>query len=298
MAAMVLSRLHADIIKRLLMPLLDFHATEALERTCQGVRQSMRARDPRAVTAYDCFKMVHRDVSAVVHQQGLNVEATKYMHKFTCRFLHKNDRMCLLGRAFIYMRRFCISCIGDARLGYNGMTNLEAMYRWLSLEVPSNHRCLVSLLLLHLCLCSVLLCVLVCCLCAALRMGRAGRDIRIRAPPSRAPRASSWLCNPPQTHKNSHEIMHVCVLYLLLIRPAESPDVLPKVEISSSTFHQSVAGQNQLRDEKRWRYRTRANLKNHLREDAVCGSPVGGSIYRAEIYFFVFSDSCGAWECA
>ena len=93
---MVLSRLHPDIIKRLLMPLLDFHATEALERTCQGVRQSMRARDPRAVTAYDCFKMVHRDVSAVVHQQGLNVEATKYMHKFSCRFAKKAPSVSVL----------------------------------------------------------------------------------------------------------------------------------------------------------------------------------------------------------
>ena len=137
---MALSRLHPDIIKRLLMPLLDFHATEALERTCQGVRQSMLATDPRAVTAYDCFKMMHRDVSRVVHQQGLNVEATKYIHKFTCRLLHKNDRMCLLGRAFIYMRRFCISCTGDASLGYNGMPNLEAMYRWLSLQVPPDLR--------------------------------------------------------------------------------------------------------------------------------------------------------------
>jgi hypothetical protein len=58
-----------------------------------------------------------------------------------------------------------------------------------------------------------------------LRMGRAGRDIRIRAPPSRAPQASSGLCNPSQTHKNSHEIIYLCVLYLLLIRPAESPAV-------------------------------------------------------------------------
>jgi hypothetical protein len=82
----------------------------------------------------------NRDVSAVVHQQGLNVEATKYIHKFTCRFLHQNDRMCLLGRAFIYMRRFCISCTGDGSLGYNGMPNLEAMYGWLSLEVPPDLR--------------------------------------------------------------------------------------------------------------------------------------------------------------
>jgi hypothetical protein len=88
------------------------------------------------------------------------------------------------------------------------------------------HHCLVSLLLLHLSLCSVLLCVLDCCLCAALRMGGAGRDIRIRAPPSRAPRALSVVQSLAIPRKNSHEIMHVCVLYLLLIRPAESPDVL------------------------------------------------------------------------
>jgi hypothetical protein len=75
---MVLSRLHPDIIKRVLMPLLDFPSTEALERTCKGVHQCMLATDPRACTAYDCFKMMHRDVSGFVQQNNVNVEAIKY----------------------------------------------------------------------------------------------------------------------------------------------------------------------------------------------------------------------------
>jgi hypothetical protein len=138
---MVLSRLHPDLIKRVLMPLLDFPSTEALERTCKGVRRSMLATAPRACTAYDCFKMMHRDVSAVVKQQDVNVEGIKYWYASCWRYgLEPDDLTNRLGKAFNYMRRFCLFCIGNERLASSDLQNAEAMYGWLGIEVPHGLR--------------------------------------------------------------------------------------------------------------------------------------------------------------
>jgi hypothetical protein len=138
---MVLSRLPAELIKRVLMPLLDFPSTEALERTCKGVHQSMLATDPRACAAYDCFKMMHRDVSRFVQQNNVNVERIKYWYAFSWRQgVKPDDRTNRLGKAFIYMRRFCLSCIGNERLASSDLQNVEAMYGWLHIEVPHGLR--------------------------------------------------------------------------------------------------------------------------------------------------------------
>jgi hypothetical protein len=138
---MVLSRLHPDLIKRVLMPLLDFPSTEALERTCKGVHQNMLATAPRACTAYDCFKMMHRDVSGFVQQNNVDVGVIKYWYTFTWRYgLAPDDRTNRLGKAFLYMRRLCLFCIGNERLASSDLQNAEAMYGWLRLEVPHELR--------------------------------------------------------------------------------------------------------------------------------------------------------------
>jgi hypothetical protein len=116
---MALSRLPADVVKRVLMPLLDFASTEALEGTCKGVHQSMRAPDPRAATGYDCFKMMHRDVTAAVLQQSLDVRQILSAHYSSCRFRHTNARACEVGQAFNCMQFFCRLYMRGARVGCN-----------------------------------------------------------------------------------------------------------------------------------------------------------------------------------
>jgi hypothetical protein len=132
----MLHRLPADVVKRVLMPLLDFECTKALERICKGVHQSMRASDPRAATGYDCFKMMHRDVTAAVLQQNLDVRQILYTHYSSCRFLHTNDRACEVGKAFNYMRFFCRLYMRGARVGCNDAQTVAGFYRWLGIEVP------------------------------------------------------------------------------------------------------------------------------------------------------------------
>jgi hypothetical protein len=138
---MALSRLPADVIKRVLMPLLDFASTEALEGTCKGVHQSMLATAPRASTAYDCFKIMHRDVSGFVRQNHLNVEGIKYWYAASWRYgLQPDDLTNRFGKAFNYMRRFCLMCIGNERLASSDLQNVEAMYAWLNIAVPRDLR--------------------------------------------------------------------------------------------------------------------------------------------------------------
>jgi hypothetical protein len=61
------------LVKHVLMPLLDVKSTEALERTSKSVYASMQTRD--SLRAYDCLKVMHRDVSAAVQQQAIDVHA-------------------------------------------------------------------------------------------------------------------------------------------------------------------------------------------------------------------------------
>jgi hypothetical protein len=138
----MLHRLHPDIIKRVLMPLLDFRTTEALERTCKSIRQGMRARDLRGVTGYDCFKMIHRDVSAAVKLRGLDVQRSiESYRRGLCVFSS------LYGKAFQYMRRLCYWGGGAG----GGLCNTDTgvvleVYRCLGIKVPHDLRAGLALL--------------------------------------------------------------------------------------------------------------------------------------------------------
>jgi hypothetical protein len=65
--------LPAALVKHVLMPLLDVKSTESLERTSKSVYASMQTRD--SLRAYDCLKIMHRDVQAAVQQQSIDVQA-------------------------------------------------------------------------------------------------------------------------------------------------------------------------------------------------------------------------------
>jgi hypothetical protein len=137
--------LPAALVKHVLMPLLDVKSTEALERASKSVYASMQARD--SLRAYDCLKIVHRDVQAAVQQQGIDVQAAlQYIEDAIARNtlglpvqdFSKNEVLYKQGWALKFMHYVWAYYAAQEGRGFApfDIENVERIYEWLDMEVP------------------------------------------------------------------------------------------------------------------------------------------------------------------
>jgi hypothetical protein len=159
--------LPAALVKHVLMPLLDVKSTEALERTSKSVYASMQTRD--SLRAYDCLKIMHRDVQAAVKQQAIDVHAAlQYIRDAIARneFIEKavdrnesvghllpfprNEALYKQGWALKYMHYLwtfygshggrCFAASFGGGFDPFGIEHVERIYGWLDIEFPHGLR--------------------------------------------------------------------------------------------------------------------------------------------------------------
>jgi hypothetical protein len=126
--------LPAALVKHVLMPLLDVKSTEALERTSKSVYASMQKRD--SLRAYDCLKVMHRDVSRAVQLQSIDVQAAlQYVRRVP---FPRNQDLYRQGWALDFMRRLWAFYAAQQGRGFApfGIEFVERIYEWLGLVVP------------------------------------------------------------------------------------------------------------------------------------------------------------------
>jgi hypothetical protein len=131
------------------MPLLDVKSTEALERTSKSVYASMQTRD--SLRAYDCLKVMHRDVQAAVQQQSIDVQAAlQYIEDAIARnefienggvvqpFPH-NEVLYKQGWALKFMHYAWRCYAADVGVAFPpfDIEHVERIYGWLDLVVPA-----------------------------------------------------------------------------------------------------------------------------------------------------------------
>jgi hypothetical protein len=142
--------LPAALVKHVLMPLLDVKSTEALERTSKSVYASMQKRD--SLRAYDCLKIMHRDVQAAVQQQSIDVQAAlQYIkdaiarNEFILNAVDRNESADYLQHfpqnEVLYKQGWALRFMHYAWRCYAAdegfvIENVERIYEWLDMEVP------------------------------------------------------------------------------------------------------------------------------------------------------------------
>jgi hypothetical protein len=146
---MVLS-LPADVIRCVLMPLLDFKSMEALERSCKGVRQSMRAPHPLAMSGYDCFKTIHREVTAAaqIDMYAAWLTYQRWLQDWsTAKLPDRGDIVQVYdhGNAWWSMNRLCRLHPGGGRgIVPADVHNVEQMYLRMRLEIGQDLRAAIA----------------------------------------------------------------------------------------------------------------------------------------------------------
>ena len=139
--------LPAALVKHVLMPLLDVKSTESLERTSKSVYASMQTRD--SLRAYDCLKIVHRDVSMAVQQQSIDVQAAlQYIANAIARneFIDghlvpfaRNEVLYKQGWSLKYMHwiwAYYAAHAGRSIVPFD-IEHVERVYMWLDLVMPA-----------------------------------------------------------------------------------------------------------------------------------------------------------------
>jgi len=147
--------LPAALVKHVLMPLLDVKSTESLERTSKSVYGSMQTRD--SLRAYDCLKIVHREVSMAVQQQSIDVQAAlQYIDNAIARneFIEnavdrnesvghllpfaRNEVLYKQGWALKYMHYvWAFYAAQEGGFAPFDIENVERVYGWLDLVMPA-----------------------------------------------------------------------------------------------------------------------------------------------------------------